>query len=188
MEFFTCIIEQANTIFSWNFLLVGFFMSLAFFTLDFLPSLHDILHPMFNYFVISSVAFFLLLVCKIVSQLQELVSWKRRKEQEERENLGHILCLSRREAAVLKFLFKQPTYSAWLPPNITNALLLLHKGYIEVISDKRNSFDTLNFYASGNDSLYKLTDATSALILAHKDEVMQKWRKIKIPKDWYKCQ
>ena len=188
MYFFTCIIEQANTIFSWNFLFIGIFISLAFLALQFVSPLHDILYPMFNYFVISSITFALLLVCKIVSQLQELISWKRRKEQEERENLGHILCLSKREAAVLKFLFKQPTYSAWLPPNITEAFLLLHKGYIEVISDKRNSFDTLNFYASDNDSLYKLSDATSALILAHKDEIMQKWHKVKTPKDWYKCQ
>ena len=151
---------------------------------------NGILYTMFNYFVISSVTFFLLLVCKIVSQLQELISWKRQKEQgeEERENLGNILCLSKREAAVLKFLFQQPTHSAWLPPELTEPMLLLHKGYIEVLSDKRKSFDHLNFYASGYDVLYKLSDYTSALMLTHKEEFMRKWHKVKPLKEWYKCQ
>ena len=70
---------------------------------------------MFNTIVISCIFLSLLGVCKKNSQLDNL---------------------SNSEIAIMKYLLTQPTLSAWLP-NETAILLLIHKGYIEIVCNKR---------------------------------------------------
>ena len=185
---FSTLFEHFDTLLSWRFIITATFVSYAFLGLLFIPCLHDILHDMFNYIVASCIFFALLVVCKIGFQLQELISWKRTLEREEKSNLNAFLNLSKPEAAVLKFLFLRHNHSAWLPPDSTEAFLLLHKGYIELITEKRKFVDPLNFYTSEKDALYKLTDRTIDLISRHKESITLKWKKIRIDKTLNKYQ
>ena len=164
------------------------FLFYAFLGLHFVPGLHDILHDMFNYIVCSCIFFSLLIISKIGLQLQELISWKRKLEQEEQNNLHSFLNLSKREIAILKYLFLRSNHSAWLPPDMPDTSLLLHKGYIEVIVDKRKSPNPLNFYTSAKDSLYTLTESSTTTLNRHKDDFMRRWKKIKVDKLFDKFQ
>ena len=94
---------------------------------------------MFNTIVISCIFFFLLCVYKIAFQLEELIRWKNetaQKSQAETERLSMLLNLTKNEVSIIKYLLTQPTLSAWLP-NETAILLLIHKGYIEIVCNKR---------------------------------------------------
>ena len=187
MDFFS-LIGQIDAFLSWKLLIPGSLISFSFWGLACLPLFHDILHDMFNYFVVSSIFFALLVVCKIGFQLQELISWKRTLEREENNNIRAFIHLSRRETALLKYLFLRPSKFAWLPPESSDALLLLHKGYIEIIAEKRKFVDPLNFYTSEKDALYKLTDKTIDLISRHKETIMLTWKKVRIDKTLNKYQ
>ena len=82
----------------------------------------------------------------------------------------------------MKYLLTQPTLSAWLQ-NETAILLLIHKGYIEIVYNKRKKsdiFDNMNLYKNENDTLYTISQQTRDLINTHKEKINQKWRKIKI--------
>lgn len=185
---FSSLLEHFDYILSWKFLVTAVFLSYAFLGLYFVPWLHDILHDMFNYIVYSCIGFSLLLICKIGFLLQELISWKRTLERQEQSHLDALLNLSKSEAAVMKYLFLRPNHSAWLPPDMPDTSLLLHKGYIEVIVDKRKSPDPLNFYTSEKDSLYTLTENTLITLNKHKDDFMTRWKKVKIDKLFDKYQ
>ena len=175
-------LELINKFLSWRLLIPVTFISFAFLGLDFVPIFHDILHAMFNYIVVSCILFSLLVICKIGFLLQELIARTIKLKREESNNLNSLLSLSKPEIAVLKYLFYRQTNSAWLPPDFTEAILLLHKGYLEVVSEKRKSFDALNFYLNEKDTLYKLSEATLHLINKHKEEITRKWKKIRINK------
>lgn len=182
----TNIIAQVDILLSWKFLVPGTCLSLALLALDFVPIFHAILHDMIDYIAILSVILIILSICKLVYSLCKKFSRKKAREHAERDRLNTLLELSKPEAAVLKYLFHRSTKSAWLPASVAEATLLLHKGYIQVMSRSRKSFDLLNFYAVSSDKLYALTQNTIDLILAHKDEVLPRWKRIRINRDWRK--
>ena len=143
---------------------------------------------MFTYIVCSCIFFSLLIISKIGLQLQELISWKHRLKREEQNNLHSFLNLSKREIAILKYLFLRSNHSAWLPPDMPDTSLLLNKDYIKVIAKNRKYVDPLNFYVSEKDALYTLTETTLTLIGKHKEEFMRRWNKIHIDKTLDKYQ
>ena len=142
---------------------------------------------MFNTIVISCIFFSLLGVCKIAFQLEELIRWKNdsvKKSQDEANKFNLLLNLSKSEISVIKYLLTRPALSAWLP-NETITILLTHKGYIEIVCNKRKKFDifdNMNLYKNENDTLYTISQQTKDLINNHREELNQnqKWRKIKI--------
>ena len=147
---------------------------------------------MFNTIVMSCIFFSLLSCCKLISQLfdrrnelakkaQAEAEAEAEKTRIEAEKLSMLLNLTKSEVSIIKYLLAQPTLSAWLP-NETATILLTHKGYIEIVCNKRKKFDifdNMNLYKNENDTLYTLSQQTRDLINTHKEEINSKWRKIK---------
>ena len=89
---------------------------------------------------------------------------------------------------MLKYLFNRSTKSAWLPQNLSETLLLLKKGYINIVSQKRGYVDTFSldknklFYVNETDTLYTINENILTLIEKHKKEITLQWKKIRIDK------
>ena len=149
---------------------------------------------MFNSIVISCIFFLLLIVCKIAFQLQSLIEWKKKVEQEQqeqtekaKEKLNVFLSLSEKEMAIIKFIFTRPTKSAWFPL-YSEIALLLHKQYIEVIAHKRDYNENFSLDKSTKDKLYKISETALSLIEQNKEEIQISWKKIHINKKWINYQ
>ena len=159
---------------------------------------NDILSGMDKYIKFSCLIFSILFVYKILADSFLCILNKRKnkiiEKQQQINLLNSILALSKGELAVLKYIFNRPDYSAWLPQNLTAAILLLHKGYIKIISRQRpqgnifEDMDIKNFYKNDSDILYTIHDDTKKLIQAHQEEITHTWQKIRINKNFNKLQ
>ena len=140
---------------------------------------------MYKYIILFCIIAGLLCFCKIIFQLQELMAWKKKTEQEQKVNqereqnmINNFLNISKKELAIMKFLFHRKTKSAWLPCNLTEAILLTKKHYIKIIQSSRKSMEMFNFYINQNDILYSITPETLNLINKYKSDVTQKFKSV----------
>ena len=192
------IAEHINIFLSWKILSVALFVSNILLAMRLFNVFNAILSGMDKYIKFSCLIFSILFVYKILADSFLCFLNKRKNKITEKQLqinlLNSILALSKGELAVLKYIFNRPDYSAWLPQNLTAAILLLHKGYIKIISQQRpkgnifEDMDTKNFYKNDSDILYIIHDDIKKLIKAHQEEITHTWQKIRINKNFNKLQ
>ena len=145
-----------------------------------------ILSDIDKYIKFSCLIFSILFVYKVLADSFLCILNKRKnkiiEKQQQINILNNILTMSKSELAVLKFLYSRPSQYAWLPKDLTEAILLTHKGCIDIVKDKRGSSSGLNFslYINSDDTLYTLSDQTKKVISEHLQEIKTKWRNARI--------
>lgn len=101
-----------------------------------------------------------------------------RRQQTIRQN---ILKLSRKEIAILKFLFHQDDYSAWLPDKNASVMLLERKNILLNVDFTRTKI--VDFWHGSNRNLscnlYQITYDALKLLNEMHGELYTKWRNVK---------
>ena len=115
---------------------------------------------------------------------------KKQEEATRKERvMKDILALSKQEIAILKFVLKQGSSTAWLPDNCKQVIILVEKGYLvqigfnsKPISDLRLSFHYSLVH------LFSVPENVQKIIADMPQEFVKKWRRIKPDRSFKDCQ
>ncbi len=168
------------------------FILFYFYSSPFFSYFHDILKDMFNHIVIFCILFSLLIVCKIASQLHELISWKRKTEKEqqkkqqdyiqwENNTLYILMNLTKEEIARMRYLMKQHSHTAYFPSDDIDILNLNRKGCIKIIREAHKQLDKIISTSQSEKGLaFYVPEDILSLINKHHDKIIRIWKKVPI--------